>query len=212
VRLAVAELEQLIGDILPWREVMSGGPRWLTWELCATKSARTKACDWLHRVSRPWFPPDPGAVHVKLAFLGDDVIHSAVTRVLCELPPPVRDYALQRVTFLGVGVRTLGWAGSRIGFGDRPWLVVLSAVNAKGGADELRDLVGHELAHTWLGVEPAADQVAAGAFWQQTVYDVPLEELPEADRAELIRRRREYAHGEELARALARSWGFRDFV
>lgn len=210
MRLAVAELEHLAGDTLTWREVMAGGPAWLRWELCATPAARAKLRDWLQRIPRPWQTPKPENVYTALSFVGDSAIHAAVARLLCELPPPVCDYAVARVTFIGAGVRTLGWCGARPDFGERPWCVVLSGVNDADGRDRLRDLAAHELAHAWLGDEPAADQVAAGAFFMETAHDIPLEELPGDRRELIIRHRAEYARHEALARALVRALGFRD--
>jgi len=204
VRLAHYELAELIGDKLSYRELMRGGPRWLTGELCATEPARQKLRDWLKRTPRPWPEPDPEEILTSLEITGDKKMLHMLAQLLCRLPLPVSAYTLEKVTFVAVGMQSLGFCGARPSLGDRPFFIVLSA--GDGTAEQMLTIAMHEIAHSWLMQEPGLDQEAGGAFFSSTVHDTPLAQVPPEAIGRVLELRKAYAHEERVAIALAREW------
>ena len=206
-RLALAELDDLFGDRLTYRERMAGGPDWCTWELCATSTARERLRSWVVSTPKPWRSMVDQQARNKLwdAFYGCEVMRLVTARVLASLPPPVQAYVSERVRFLGVGVQVRGWAGGPLPDADRPWLVVLSG---HGEGDRTLPLViAHELAHCWLLGEPSTP--ICDSFEAHTIKRTPLGEVEPKNQAKVERVRRRYDRREFEACALADCWGFR---
>ena len=170
--------------------------------------ARNKLRAWCARTPQPWdVPADPTAVLLSLAAVGDHLIPLHIAKALCDVPPPVRDYCLTRVTWLGIGLALGGWCGARIDFGDRPWLLPV-AWRADEDGDKFAGLVAHEAAHAWRGAEPAPGVVLRSAFADWTIRDTPMEHVPAASRVLVASLRADDAREERETRALVQEWGF----
>ena len=141
-------------------------PGWLCNELIATEAAAEKLRGWGVRTPPPWTAPTAAEVLTRIHFAGADVpLAHLVARLLAErLPPPVTDYAIEHVTFIGAGRSIGGFCGPRIDFGTRPWVIVLANMSVAND-DWTPDLIAHELTHSWLLGEPHEDVRCAGAFW-----------------------------------------------
>lgn len=206
MRLAVCELEALTHGRLSYKEILAGGPRWLSGELCATEPARERLRSWFERNPQPWPEPDTGKIYASLHFFGDKKMCEQFTNLLAYLPPPVIEYAIEKVTFVAVGLRLCGWCGARPSFGERRFFVVL------GGYDDTAkqfNTMMHELAHTWLMPEPAEGQVAADVIQNDALINLPLEKVAEINpeaRAEVVRCREASANNERQAGALTFEW------
>ncbi len=187
-------------------------PAWLTRELISTTGAREKLHDWATRTPKPWdAPPDPAQVFVALHCYGDPTIPHLLARLLCELPPPVRDHALRSVTFLTVGCTYAGWCGPPPDYAERPWFIVVRAETGHPAelriVDGLRFLIAHEVAHSWLLDEHPPGTRLRDALWHQTIFDSPAVCVP-ADALEAVMAERyEARRDERLCEALTRSWG-----
>ena len=209
MRLASAEIEDLFGNRLSWRERMAGGPEWLSWEMVASDAARTKLTAYLEATPQPWTRPDD--TWRNISFVGDEVILEVTLATLRVLPPPVVSYAVSRVTFVGVGGRVAGFCGAPLGFGDRPWLIVLSAAN--GTKESVGRVVAHEIAHAWLESEPADGSHVMAAVEHWAMSTQPLE-LVQEHSPEMVARvtgfRNRCDRNEKRARTLTRAWGFDD--
>ena len=206
-RLALAELDDLFGDRLTYRERMSGGPEWCSWELVATATARERLRSWIVSTPRPWRSTADQEARNALwdHFYGDEVARLVTARVISTLPPPVVAYLLSRVTFLAVGAGSRGWAGGLIEPDpDRPWLVVLSA---RGAIDKtLPLLVAHELAHCWLLGEPS--KPLRDSFEHYTIKQTSLADVKPEHQPKVVQVRRRYDRHEVEACALADCWGY----
>jgi hypothetical protein len=201
-----------------WQRVADGGPAarrdslpaWLIPELVSTRPACEKLRGWLDRHTAPATPLTPGDVLARIQFCGDEVLAHLTARLLAErLPPPVCQYAIDRVTFLGVGFQKLGLCGPPLPSQGRPWLISLSAHRTDDPSD-VDDLVAHEIAHAWLLEEPGAAVVSRTAFWHQTVLRLPMADVPADVEAQVRQQRRLSARDETEARRLTRAWGFKD--
>lgn len=179
-------------------------PSWFGDALVRTAAARRKLHAWATRTPRATWEAqaDAATVLVSLHAFGDPVVPHTVAQTLCRLPAPVRAYAAESVTWLGIGVGFAGWCGPRPEFGDRPWLVALSA------HQELETLIAHETAHAWLLEEPHPNDRLLPAFADWTIRDTGLSRVPEAAMDAVVAARRQYARDEDQVHALLRAWGF----
>lgn len=184
-------------------------PRWMAAELVATVPAQRKLHAWCARTPRDqWHEPGaPASVLVAVHAIGDEVLLHALARVLCRLPAPARDYALTRVTYLLVGVETVGWCGPVPDLGGRPFVIVLSA-DARD-ADAFENVAAHEVSHAWLEPEPCG-VTCASAFRLAVVHHTPMADVPDGARVAVLAERRRAVEAERVACALARRWGFSD--
>ena len=199
-------------DSLTPRQRSAAIPQWMNLPLIASTAARNKLRAFVARTPQPWQTPDPAEVLTRLDFTGDTVMPHLLARLLVKLSPPVCAYAIERVQFVGAGIVTLGWCGAPTRT-TRPWQIVLSGTPDDGGADRFSDLAGHEIAHCWLLPEPASDTRPAGAFWMQTVYELPLDrvqKLKPSALAAVQRSREEACDCERECLRLTRAWGLRD--
>src|SRR5687768_15975263 len=77
-------------------------PEWLTPALVATTPAVRRLRSWAALMEGQWASRDVGTVRGRLHFIGSRILGDLTARVLAErLPPPVVDYLLGRVTFVG---------------------------------------------------------------------------------------------------------------
>lgn len=183
-------------------------PSWMRPELVATDAAAAKLRAWSARTPQPWPVLMPADVLVRQAFVGCEPMAHITARVLSErLPPPVTDYLLTRVTFIGVGLHILGFCSAPIAFDDRPHVIVLSACEPLA---RFEALVAHECAHAWLEPEPSPGVVTSGAFWTKTVLHTTLDAVPDHAVPHVMELRRADQYSERVARGLTRVWGFED--
>jgi hypothetical protein len=151
-------------------------PPWLTSELIMTAASREKLQSWAATHARSWTSPDPVEVLTRQTFVGDELLAHIVARLISEkLPPPVAHYLTERVTFVATGLRVLGFCAPHIQFRPRPWVIVLAYTpqpDDEAALCRFEDLVAHEAAHAWTLPEPASGQVAASAFWMETVHEL----------------------------------------
>ena len=153
MRLAIGELERLLGDRLSWRERM-GAPAWLTPELVAsTPTATEHLANWLEAdgLNRPM--PD---LHREVSFHGDVELLAPLCDALAVVAPPARDFVLSVAAFVGTGWSTRGWTGRIPSW---PRVVVLSGASRDAAA--IQDTVLHEAAHVWLEALPEPVTISA---------------------------------------------------
>jgi hypothetical protein len=193
-------------------------PSWLSPELASTPAAREKLRTYGRRHldeqltssgTRTKSAPTVADVLSQIWCLGaDEHVAAALASTLADarIPAPVRTYALERCTFIGLGARVAGFCGcADLTSPDgraRPRLVVLAA------HEPFDALVAHELAHCWTLPEPDTTSRNGSAVWQSALYDVPLAVVPGTLLAEAMDRRRSYARDEDVAERLAARWGF----
>ena len=125
--------------------------------------------------------------------------------------PPVVEYVLARVAFLGLGSTLRGLAGSPLPMETslRPWFVSIAANWSAGGErDETAPaLVAHECAHCWLLLEPGgplSESEVSARFHATSPADVPEVERPAMREWREIHNRRE----READALIGTSWGF----
>jgi hypothetical protein len=147
-RVACELLARDVDDGLSPAARVSHVPEWLIAELIATEAARHKLRAWAQAGARDI--ADPAEILTKLDAYGDPILPHLVARTLAKLPPPVRVYALDHVTFLLVGAAFGGWCGPRPALA-KPWLVVISA---RDGVQATEALIAHETGHAWLMKAP----------------------------------------------------------
>ncbi|MEO8076710.1 MAG: hypothetical protein ABI818_10300 [Acidobacteriota bacterium] len=176
-------------------------------ELCSTEPAQQKLLAWLALTPRPW-PASLDVEHVftRIAYYGDDLIHHIVSRAIAGLPAVVADYLIGHVTFFGSGLQMLGWCGAQPSFEDRPFVVQVSA--GDGTPEQIREIAVHECAHAWLMAAPSPGERCWTAFWQSTVLNTPVADVPEFARRAVSHQQADNRRHERLADALVRSWGF----
>lgn len=184
-------------------------PQWLTTPLIATTAARNKLRRWAERSPQPWPAAEPVDFLPRLDFIGDPLLSHMLARLLAGLPPPVSAYAVDRVQFLGAGITVLGWCGP-VARTSRPWQIVVSATPDEDGADQFRDLAGHEIGHAWLLDEPAPDVRPASALWMSIVHKTPLDDVPMSALASVQKERTLDRQYELEVLRLTRAWGLRD--
>ncbi len=186
-------------------------PPWMSDPLIATTAARNKLRAWVQRTPRPWTSPAPADVLVRQTCVGDEVLAHVIARVISErLPPPVASYVVDTVCFITVGARIAGFCSAPLP--KRPWLIVVvhTAPDDEAAVGRFRRVLAHEIAHSWTLPEPMPGDVAAGAFWMDTVHGVRLEHVPATALDTVRAERQAYVDGELLARRLTRVWGFGD--
>ena len=212
MRLSTFELNSQFGDVLTWRECLTP-PSWLTWELCQTVASRARVRDWFER-GGPTAPAlDFDSALLQLHFDGCRLMHQETARVLVTLPPPVQSYVLRRATFLGIGPEMMGSCGGRPSFDDRPWVIELSGPWRSHWRDEtqqkIRHVIAHEIAHAWQLEEPPVTRTATfTSFEWETLFQIPIDQLPREHQDKVIRMRRTMALIEFQCEALVRSWGY----
>ena len=162
------ERYEMFGGRVSYRELAHGAGRWLTLMLTCTDAARGKLDDWLRSCpGPPWVAPSIEELEMRAHYHGDFALVRSLANALQKVPPPVRDYALQKVTFMGIGLHALGFCGARPELPDaRPWWIVSSA-------KEACDTFGHEIAHCWLNQEPDATYRTMTAFHQNDLLQTP---------------------------------------
>ncbi len=210
-RLAIAELDKLFGERLSYRERMAGGPLWACWELTATPAARLRLMLWLATdPPRPWISPPAEEIAHRLRpnFFGDDALRDTTARVLASAPPPVVEYVLDRVAFLGLGSTLFGLACPPLPM-ELPWLVAIAANNGSGVGE--RDetapvLVAHECAHCWLLLEPGG--TLSESEVSAKLHTTSPGDVPEVERPAMRKRRERHNRREREADELAAAWGF----
>jgi hypothetical protein len=186
-------------------------PPWYSPPLVATTPARAKLSAWSAKTPREaWSAPgDPAAVLATVRAFGDEVLAHTLARVIAGLPPPVCAYAVDRVTFFGVGLTMLGSASAPLPRDDRPWLVTYSHQDKGEGDDWTPDLMAHEVAHAFLLEEPTPGETVRSALWNATVMLSPMERIP-GDVAGTVKRLRQTSDRyERECVALTSAWGFR---
>jgi hypothetical protein len=202
---------ETLGGAVSYQDLAHGEPSWSlipSLHALVMGSGGSKLTAWMQDpTTKPLANCPPlEQVYLDVNVIGDDYIHAQIARVLFRLPAPVRDYAMSRITFLCVGMSTLGFCGARPGVGDRPWVIVLSA--AKKTQASIQELIAHEIAHAWSLEEPAPNVVAAPAFWQRSIREPPRADDSPAARAVIEKERAEAARDERLADRLVDCWGF----
>lgn len=218
-RVAACEAGALLGDhlaALPYPDCITG-PDWLTSELLAG-DGREKLTRWLDTAPPPPWPDkvDVADTERALAFRGDYAALTFTAVTIAHLPPPVRDYAISRVQFVG----TLAWAGF-CGIPEpedatRPRAVVVTPGARGGSTDEIiaafQHVAAHEIAHCWIEPEPEP-----GARWMPAAEQAFLEHGPytpdelAAANPEAARRLRRWQAAQRAretpVEALCRAWG-----
>jgi hypothetical protein len=180
-------------------------PAWLTDEMIQTPAAAAKLRSWAQTTPREaWSEAsDPAHVLVSLHAFGDPVMPHEISTVLCRLPAPVRAYVVARVTFVCVGRAFAGWCGPRFTCAT-PWLIVMSA------REDPDALIAHEVAHSWLLLEPSPDARLMAAFTDWTIHDTPIAHVPPEALAAVLRERDASARHEREVHTLVAAWGFPD--
>jgi hypothetical protein len=129
------------------REVCQGLP-WLRRPLVATDAARERLKAWALAggLSRPKRDTS------KLEFYGDLGANVAAVMALDVMAPPARDFVLDNVVVLGVGVTTEGWCGNLAGRPFRKVVALSRGANRDNneGAYYARRVALHEFSHAWL--------------------------------------------------------------
>ncbi|HXF83148.1 MAG TPA: hypothetical protein VNN19_10390 [bacterium] len=220
MRLSTFELDNLAGDVLSWRELMAGGPQWLTAALAATEAARERLRAWFVAEPRRASEPSRSEIAGRLQFLGDEAIRQVVLDVLFGLPPVVVAFVLSSVVMLGVG---RGSAGSTLTLSTKAttaaaegYALKLILLDGHRSDQDLRVLIAHEVAHAWLGALPRSEDMRQPAEG--------LAALRELGRAagewagagpwpglRVVRDlQEEQIRSERQAAALAASWGWAD--
>ena len=184
-------------------------PRWLSTEMISTAAAREKTQRYGPRHLTPQDPPAVADVLIRMHCLGDEMLALQIGKLLVDhrVPGPVRDFTIQQVTFVVLGVTVFGFCAStnlKRGDGEprRPWLLVMTA------NERFEDILAHELAHCWTLPSPLESSVNGDAVWQSAFYATPLHHVPDQFIAEAINRRHEYERDEDVADRLIASWGF----
>jgi len=180
--------------------------------LIATPAAHRKLASWATGTRSA--PSDAVDTLQRLRFFGDGALAQLTARMLVgSVPPPVAQYAVEKCTWVALGVQLLGFCSPRIPQGNRPFLIVVAATNISNAKSALQfqDLIAHELSHAWLLDEPASDVRSVTAFQAETLMFSDLVPVADAAVLELVNAgRRESARREAQAKALARAWGFND--
>ncbi len=195
-----------------YRDLAHGAARWLTQLLIATPAAKEKLAEWVSATPPPWATPSSEELQSKVHYFGDFSMSSTLAGALERLPPPVRDYALERVSFMGIGWQAWGFCGPwPPRTPERPWLIVASIPWGRKDMNPV-DVFGHELSHAWLNQEPSAGDQAMSAFAANDLMNTPeriFRQLSRETVKNVSSMRRAAARRERLARALTRAWGFR---
>jgi hypothetical protein len=187
------------------RQRQAALPSWLSPELVATPMARENLSTFGRRHLAPQPSPTVTEVLSRIWALGDEEIALAIAEVLVDgrVPPPVRDYGIERVTWIGVGRLVAGFcASSNLSPSDgtpRPRLIVLTDHRP------FDNLVIHELAHAWTVRECTHN---AGAVWQSAVVHSSISRVPLERRESVIAVQREYGRMEDVADRLSGRWGY----
>lgn len=209
MKLAVTGLENLVGDIISWGELMSGF-EWLTAELVATEAARARLRAWfLAGTPRRASGPSRAQIAERLQFIGDAEIRRIVLDVLMTLPPVVVEHALRSAVFLGVGRESAGWITPLPIFASPETNRMMIVLNGQSDDLSLAKTTAHEIAHLWLEpipdaatVPPPAERMAPLQLAARLAreWNVPI------PRMAFDRRTR----SEVCAVRLMRSWGYDD--
>lgn len=152
---------------------------WLQPPLVATEAARERLTAWALAggLRRP--KPDT----TTLEFYGDRSVKVAAIMALDVMAPPARDYVLNNVLVLGVGVTTEGWCGNLAGRPLRKIVALARGANKDNndGAYYARRIALHEFSHAWLEsdepAEPApsvVEQPDQGKFYTQSQRPIEL--------------------------------------
>lgn len=142
----------------------------------------------------------PDADPTAIEFHGTDAQRDVVVDVLSRLPPAVRHFAVEGITWIGIGPTTKAWTSPapklRTLPDDPPTWIVLSRIDA--------GTVAHELGHAWHRVPLAKLRESSGkSILEARGLDMP-EEMDEEHRIRWVSIRVE---NELIADEQAKAWG-----